>query len=180
MTRMSDDAVQAYLKRTKPGLPIGVREKMGSQKKMGEKKTPATSAPPLSAKWGAAVTPNCVIIQVPFATPSLNEYLRWHWAEREKYGTELREPLILLKTAYKLPTLERARIESVICFKAKRKRDQDNYTGGLKPLIDAIKEAHIIAEDDSEVLKIQPPLFLVGSIERTTLMIYRIEEAEPR
>lgn len=84
-------------------------------------------------------------------TPSLNK-LKGFWAcmnYKKKYLKELRG----YDTCYKLENKVKAKVS--ITRNGKKLLDKDNLYGGCKPLIDAIKELHLIVDDKTQWLDLQ-------------------------
>jgi Holliday junction resolvase RusA-like endonuclease len=125
-----------------------------------KKKQPAI-AKPTKAKWDAEVTPKGVRITIPGELPSLNVWCRWHWAKRKDKLDNLTRCMRLMKQAFKIPRYELPQVRVVYYFRTRRKRDMDNYTAALKPVLDAMRYAGIITEDNSEVLELLPVEFVV-------------------
>jgi len=80
-------------------------------------------------------------------TPSLNKYLRMHWTARrrlkERYGWELvaagaHDPKYAAREEYRLVRFMSFRKELL---------DYDNLVGGCKPLVDAMVDTGLLADD---------------------------------
>lgn len=82
--------------------------------------------------------------------PSLNQYLRMHWAVkrklRVKYHWELLSCLSVMSWEQK-PKQKTPKASVKISVFRPRRLDQDNLTGGLKPLIDAMRDVGLIRDD---------------------------------
>ena len=109
--------------------------------------------------WDARIIPGGAWVQIPEIPPSLNVWSRWHWAKRKRYLDQLTKDIGQLARAMKLPRFERATVQVVYCFRDKRLRDKDNYSG--KFMLDALRHAGVLAEDNSEVLSLPEPAFEV-------------------
>jgi Holliday junction resolvase RusA-like endonuclease len=72
---------------------------------------------------------------------------------------EMTENLTGLRRAFRIPRVERPRVQLVYYFATRRHRDPDNYTG--KFILDGLRHAGIIADDNSEVLQLPQPEFHV-------------------
>lgn len=103
--------------------------------------------------------PGGVWLQVSRIPPSLNEWKNWHWSRQSKYKHELTQAIRLLALAARLPKHRRATVLVKYFFKDGRARDKDNYGG--KFLLDAIRYAGIIKDDNSSVIDLPEPVFEV-------------------
>jgi hypothetical protein len=100
-----------------------------------------------------------IVLDIPRATPSLNA-TRWkHWrvAYREKqlWRTEVR--VARIQAGYcnvQAPRRARVTIE-----RYGRALDPDNFVGGLKSLIDSLKQEGLIADDTPEHIELVPRQF---------------------
>jgi len=116
----------------------------------------------MSAIWDAKAEhgpPLSIWICVPKPPPSLNVWSRQHWRVRHRNVEEMTNNLRLLAMAMKLPQVQKARVQLVYYFKDKRRRDPDNYAG--KFILDGLRKAEIIADDNAGVLKLPQPEFRV-------------------
>ena len=84
---------------------------------------------------------------------------KWHWTKRHSYQKRLTEEIKKLAMAVKRPTMERARVEITHYFPDGRRRDKDNYTP--KQILDALRYAGVIAEDNADVLELPEPAFKI-------------------
>ena len=98
---------------------------------------------------------NQVKIIIKSLTPSLNKLLRMHWQKR----TELKDSLaweVFAEMNKQNPNYEvittprKMRLRIISCRKSFL--DRDNFIGGLKILIDSIKELRLIYDDSPEYL----------------------------
>ena len=136
------------------------------------RKKPAQKNPRCTAQWDAKITSDGVWLQIPFLPPSLNEWKQWHWAKQGAYKRELTKAISGLKLAMKLPLFERARVQVVYYFPDDRDRDKDNYSG--KYLLDALRNAGVITDDNSKVLGLPEPEFEVDRVRpRTEIFVRR-------
>ncbi|MBW2672148.1 MAG: RusA family crossover junction endodeoxyribonuclease [Deltaproteobacteria bacterium] len=67
--------------------------------------------------------------------------------------------LRLLALAANIPKIERAEVRLVYYFKDQRRRDPDNYAG--KFILDGLRKAGIISDDNAGVLRLPQPEFRV-------------------
>lgn len=116
--------------------------------------------------------PAVILIQIDRLPPSLNQYIRMHWREREKLH-KLFDSLVYYEWLRhkKFVFTHPVRIVYLLSFPdtQKRYRDRDNYVGGTKSLTDALKRTFIFRDDSDWVKDIQVR-FTVGK-ERTVIMI---------
>ena len=117
-------------------------------------------------------------ITIKTLTPSLNKLLRMHWAERKKLKDDLAwevfAELQKQNPEYEVILLpQKAKLE--ITSYRKSFLDKDNFIGGLKLLIDAIKELRIIYDDSPEflTLKATQKIEKKRKNQRTEITIYR-------
>ena len=113
-------------------------------------------------QWDATAIPGGVWLQIPQIPPSLNEWKNWHWSRQSRYKQELTDAIKLLTLAARLPKYERATVLIKYYFPDGRARDKDNYSG--KFLLDAIRYAGIIADDNSGVIDLPEPVFEVDQL----------------
>lgn len=94
-------------------------------------------------------------IEIPVATPSINELHRYHWTERRR----LKEATgwLLASALNKQPKIPRATgpRKLIIERHGKRALDQDNLAGGAKALVDCIKEQRLILDDCPEACELE-------------------------
>jgi len=113
-------------------------------------------------KWEARVegkSPLSVWLCIPALPPSLNEWSRQHWRVRHRAVEEMTDTLRLLAIEAGSPKFERAEVQLVYYFKHQRRRDPDNYVP--KFVLDGLRKAGIIADDNAEVLRLPQPEFRV-------------------
>jgi len=121
------------------------------------------------AYWDAKHLPNGVWIQMPEIPPSLNVYLRWHYSTRRQYLSRLIDYMTLLAWGFKLPMTPAAMVQIIYYFPDGRRRDKDNYGG--KQILDALRYARLIADDNRQVLTLPEPVFEVDK-ERPRVEIF--------
>jgi len=142
----------------------------GKGKKRSRNNMPA-SIP--SLQWDAKRLPNGSWIQIPEVLPSLNIWNKWHWTVYQAKIKELSSAIGSLKLVFGLPKYELVRVEVIYFFSTRRKRDTDNYTPKL--LLDALRYAEIIAEDNSQVLELPPPRFEIDREKpRTEVFVWEV------
>lgn len=93
-----------------------------------------------------------------FLTPTLNEYLNWHFHKRAKFARRCVEHIIAACAETGLPVFtEKVRITIQRNRRSgSREADSDNCTGGAKPLIDALTKCGIIADDSPQHIELMP------------------------
>lgn len=104
--------------------------------------------------------PFTVEIIIPKLPPSLNEWSRKHWRVRHREVTEMTANLQALVAVKKLPRFTKATVQLVYYFRDGRHRDPDNYVP--KFLLDGLRKAKIISDDNSTVLRLPQPEFRVN------------------
>lgn len=89
--------------------------------------------------------------EIPTATPSLNKVKRMHFHAyrrlREQYETILRSRMHGFDLANGMRQVAITRWGS-------RELDLDNFVGGCKPLVDALKRCGLIVEDSPKYVRI--------------------------
>ena len=111
---------------------------------------------------------------IPRKLVPLNKYLNMHWRQRQSEGTSWRMAVIAVcgigpwakrKTVsekggvtWRLEKghepLRRVRLELVV--RCRRKQDEDNLNGSLKPVVDALVRKGWIVDDTEEWLEYEP------------------------
>lgn len=126
------------------------------------------------AQWDARKVDGGILLVIPQNMPSLNEWKRWHWGNQKRYLDALTENLTNLAMVLGWPRFEKARVEVMHYFRTPRRRDSgDNYAP--KFILDALRYAGVLAEDNSEVLKVPEPVFRVDrECFRTEIFVYHL------
>jgi Holliday junction resolvase RusA-like endonuclease len=114
---------------------------------------------PVPNTWEARVDPGRIWISIPDVPPSLNEWSRQHWSERDRRVEEMSTDLTRLRLVFQIPRMEKPRVQLVYYFATRRHRDPDNYCG--KFLLDGLRHAGVIVDDNAEVLQLPQPEFKV-------------------
>lgn len=105
-----------------------------------------------------------ILLEIPFATPSLNTVQRQHWLtawrSKKKWVKLVRDALIVSGNFPPPPPPPFAvvRIERF----GPRQLDHDNMLGGAKSCIDALKDLRLIEDDSPEHIQ----LHMVGLINK--------------
>ena len=102
---------------------------------------------------------NGITIEVPYLPTTLNQVLRMHKMERDRYFTKCKNDVWILahekgRIRPKRP-YQKAKIIMTFIFPDKGVRDFDNYIGGAKGITDGIKAAKIIQDDCWQKLKVE-------------------------
>lgn len=125
------------------------------------------------AQWDAQNIPNGIIFIVPENMPSLNVWKRWHWAKQKRFLDRLTYSIGLLAIRLGKPSFDKARVEVVHYHRIRNRHDPDNYTP--KFLLDALRYAGVLIEDNSKVLELPEPKFETDrEAWRTEVYIYKI------
>jgi hypothetical protein len=122
-----------------------------------------------------------VVLRIPYGMPSINVWTRWHWTDKQRWLAALTTAAHLCKGALirgdraeadRLP-YERARVQVVHHFASPRRRDADNYAP--KALLDALRHAGWIVDDNAKVLDLPQPVFVTDGTIQTEVHILRLE-----
>ncbi len=94
---------------------------------------------------------------IPFPTPSLNQYLAMHWRTRAKLKSKMLMAVLTQHTVAARVGWSRNWVVFAVGLDKKalvritrygsRMLDDDNFRGGAKPLVDALKDAGLIVDD---------------------------------
>lgn len=88
-------------------------------------------------------------IEIPESTPSLNEWERMHWAKRRREKLRWQVYIGAKARGCHLPKATGKRNVLIIRYGAKR-LDRDNLYGGMKGVLDAIKDLGYLVDDAVE------------------------------
>lgn len=121
--------------------------------------------------------------EIPIRTPTLNTYLRMHWARRKRIARDIAWAIRAHMPANLYPNQPIKRCRITVDRESTKEPDMDNLIGGLKPLIDALQPASkrhplglgIIADDSPRCLLLLTARHMAGKGQRT---IVTIEEAK--
>jgi len=105
-------------------------------------------------------------------TPSNNKLLRMHWRKRHQLNQEWRDEIYFwcmnnLKSI--TPKSEKKKVK-IISYR-KKLIDPDNFTGGLKPCVDALKYSRLIFDDSPEYLELETEQKIDREHQRTIIEI---------
>lgn len=95
-------------------------------------------------------------IALPFSKPlSLND--RMHWRVKATHTKAWRGVAYDLARREQIPTLQR--MTAVLHYRPRdnRARDVDNLVASLKPLIDGLRDAHVVDDDDTRHYTLTSP-----------------------
>jgi crossover junction endodeoxyribonuclease RusA len=105
-------------------------------------------------------------ITMPLPWPELSPNARVHWAAKHTATAEYRErariAACIAVPASQRPRWREARICFAAYFKTARRRDPDNLIASTKSLLDGLRDAGILADDDRLVL--MPPTMGVDPV----------------
>lgn len=122
--------------------------------------------------------PRCYTCTVPRVAPSLNVWMRWHWARRERERQAFQWDLmaVLNEKGNRCPRgLERVRIRAVIACPVERRRDKDNFGAVLAKWVqDQLVRSGVIPDDTADRCTFMPPVLTVGESENTILVIEEV------
>ena len=114
------------------------------------------------------------IVFIPCLYPSENKILSMHPMARKRAHDRFQQAAGLIMKARKIRPFETpVRILIDLCFKKKRRRDNDNYTG--KWLIDAIVKAGILPDDSTRWIPEAPDIKIIDG-EPEDQIALKIEE----
>jgi len=85
-------------------------------------------------------------LELPFTKQlSLND--RQHWAVKAKHVKEWRDAALVLARAAKISPCRRIKVELHYEPRTEQRRDPDNLVASLKPLVDGLVDAGVVADD---------------------------------
>jgi len=94
---------------------------------------------------------------IPRVTPSLNEWQRKHWRSRKKINETWQWEIFIAymqkERSEQGQAINKKEITVISC--RKQLCDPDNFIGGLKPLIDALKNNKLIVDDSPEWIELE-------------------------
>jgi len=87
-------------------------------------------------------------IEIPRVAPSLNSQIGQHWRHRKRTADLWQnEVYYALHQAGLTPAEPFPKARVAIRREGKRELDQDNLTGSAKPILDALRYAHVLVDD---------------------------------
>lgn len=124
-----------------------------------------------TAFWDARRISGGVVFVIPENMPSLNAWKCWHFGKQQRFKDRLSHNLALLALSVGSPQYERARVEVVHYFRVRRRRDSDNMAP--KFLLDALRHAGVLVDDNVDVLELPEPRFEIDPARwRTEVWVY--------
>lgn len=149
-----------------------IRLTPGQAQKLGVIKTKKPHKPVFTkAEWETISLSGCVKLTIPENMPPLNVWKKWSSWKYAKYLKYLTEQVMKLYNKAKPTTLERSRILIIHYHRVKRNRDDDGYAP--KFLMDALKYAGFIQDDNHDVCEQMRPEFKKDATHwRTEIYIY--------
>lgn len=111
---------------------------------------------------------------MPWRTPPLSLNQRMHHYARARVVRDVRDTAGWLARAARIPRAERVRVELRYTPRARRRRDADNLVALLKPLVDALVDAGVVADDDDEHVERTMPVITAPS--RTAVPLVLVVE----
>lgn len=85
--------------------------------------------------------------------PTLNQIKNMHWGTRRRLKELWQQEVAVAAIQAGRPKFERTKVQIVLFYDIKRKRDQDNLMGSAgKFLLDGLRYAGVIPEDDLETV----------------------------
>jgi hypothetical protein len=92
-----------------------------------------------------------ITLTIPEASPSLNEHKWKHWSAHIKLRKHWSMLVLVAKNEARVPNTDPKELVSVkIIREGHRKLDVDNFVGGLKCLIDSLREQRLIVDDSAD------------------------------
>jgi len=120
-----------------------------------------------------------ISMTLPFLTKSNNKLLRMHYRHRmklkEQYSWELFVWINQSETPHKDMMAEGKRKAHIISYRQKL-MDDDNFVGGLKPLIDVLVEFGLLKDDNKEWVELIPEQRVDSGNTRTEIILEDINE----
>jgi len=114
------------------------------------------------------------ILTLPFLPLSLNQMLGVNRWKLKKLKDKFQKDVMLFLNLAKLkPYTKPVKIVVILEFATKRRRDYDNYTGGLKWLIDCLCMKKIIPDDNSKYISESPKVIFREAKEDKTIILLK-------
>lgn len=113
------------------------------------------------------------MLVIPGPPPlSQNQQERMHWAQRRRLRVWWAKQAWYVWLEAGRPRFERVTVQYRLFFETNRYRDDDNYVGGCKPVLDGLK-GHAFPDDDSRTVTVLPPVFGVDRDKPRTEIVIR-------
>lgn len=114
-------------------------------------------------------------LEIPEASPSLNEHKWKHWSHHLKLRKHWSMLVMIAKNEARMPNViaPPTKVTVKIIREGRRLLDTDNFIGGLKCVIDSLREQHLIMDDspDHMTLMTEQRLALKPAFPRTVVEI---------
>jgi crossover junction endodeoxyribonuclease RusA len=88
-------------------------------------------------------------LTLPWTKPLLSLNDRMHWARRAAITKAVKQTTCVLARNARIPAQDRITVQLHYQPRDRRHRDEDNLFAFVKPCVDGIKAAGIVADDDS-------------------------------
>lgn len=97
-------------------------------------------------------------LRLPYTRPPLTLNGRQHWARKKDLIRDIRWSVHQLARAAKIPPCHRVHVTLHYVPRATRRRDADNLVATLKPCLDGLVDAGLVADDTPEYVTWTPPV----------------------
>jgi len=118
--------------------------------------------------------PTEILLSIPRLTPSNNVLLRMHYMARHLLNAiwlwEVTAAALEIKEAIPMPIKKERRVVKIISYRPRR-YDPENNSGGLKPLLDALKKRNLIYDDHEKYIDLQAEQVVDKDNQRTEVII---------
>jgi hypothetical protein len=109
------------------------------------------------------------VVEIPLPTLSLNKLQRMHWAQRKRLRDQYERIIRLVRRP-----CDRVKRYEFRCVKIERhgvrQLDHDNFVGGCKPLIDALKNVGLIWDDSPSYCRVKYTQHQIGTKRARTVV----------
>lgn len=118
------------------------------------------------------------VLTIPYTPPSLNDWMRWHWAKQERARQKFQEDVnFLLREKGNVcprPLATPLLLRAVVMRPGVRRRDSDNYATPLfKWLQDVLVLAHYLPDDTADLVRYESPAVVAAPKEITIVTFER-------
>lgn len=96
-------------------------------------------------------------LRLPWTAPPLTLNSRQHWHAKHRITREIRTVSAALARANRIPKCARIHVKLTYFPRQERTRDADNLVATLKPLIDGLRDALVIDDDNPAYIDWDPP-----------------------
>jgi crossover junction endodeoxyribonuclease RusA len=97
-------------------------------------------------------------LPLPFHTPPLTLNQRLHHMKKWRKEQEVQAAALVLARKYKVTPCDRISVELHWRPKTRRARDGDNLFATVKPLVDGLRQAGVVTDDDSTRVEHRNPV----------------------